>query len=240
MAARIRAATPVGSCPDCLSWGASYGSQSYCRACYDFTRRYGRGECAGCRRGIAVKKGHCRLCWLQAGIAAAGRRRLTAGDFTAAGYWQLSLAGMSRLGGTGPAPQAPPAGAARPAATPGWTQLQLSAPGQSLDFDKRHWAASAITGPALQQARRIAAGLAAARGWNDRICTAGTSASPAPPRSSASPGSCTMTGSRPSPPWRSHGSRCCRGRWPPMSGTGCAPAARAGPAAAPATSTPPG
>ena len=46
MAARIRAATPVGSCPDCLSWGASYGSQSYCRACYDFTRRYDRGECA--------------------------------------------------------------------------------------------------------------------------------------------------------------------------------------------------
>jgi hypothetical protein len=33
MAARIRAGTPVGSCPDCLSWGASYGSQSYCRAC---------------------------------------------------------------------------------------------------------------------------------------------------------------------------------------------------------------
>ena len=154
MAARIRAATPVGSCPDCLSWGASYGSQSYCRACYDFTRRYGRGECAGCRRVIAVKKGHCRLCWLQAGIAAAGRRRLTAGDFTAAGYWQLSLAGMSRLGGTGPARQALPDGPAPPAAAPGWTQLQLSAPGESLHFDKRHWAASAITGPALQQARR--------------------------------------------------------------------------------------
>ena len=171
MAARIRAATPVGSCPDCLSWGASYGSQSYCRACYDFTRRYGRGQCAGCRRVIAVKKGHCRLCWLQAGIAAAGRRRLIAGDFAAAGYWQLSLAGMSRLGGTGPARQAPPDGPAPPAAASGWIQLQLSAPGESLHFDKRHWAASAITGPALQQARRIAANLAAARGWNDRIIT---------------------------------------------------------------------
>ena len=74
MAARIRAATPIGSCPDCLSWGACYGSQSFCRACYDFTRRYGRGQCAGCQRPIAVKKGHCRLCWLQAGITAAGRR----------------------------------------------------------------------------------------------------------------------------------------------------------------------
>jgi hypothetical protein len=171
MTARIRAATPTGSCPDCLSWGASYGSQSYCRACYDFTRRYDRSECAGCRRVIAVKKGHCRLCWLQAGITAAGRRRLTAGDFTGSGYWQLSLAGMSRLGGTGPARQAPPQGPAPPAPAPGWTQLQLSAPGESLHFDKRHWAASAITGPALQQARHIAAGLAAARGWNDRIIT---------------------------------------------------------------------
>jgi hypothetical protein len=171
MASRIRAATPAGSCPDCLSWGASYGSQSYCRACYDFTRRYGRGQCAGCQRVIAVKKGHCRLCWLQAGIAAAGRRRLIAGDFAAARYRQLSLAGMSHLGGTGPARQAPPDGPAPPAPASGWTQLQLSAPGESLHFDKRHWAASAITGPALEQARRIAAGLAAARGWNDRIIT---------------------------------------------------------------------
>ena len=170
MAGRIRAGTPVGSCPDCLSWGASYGSQSYCRACYDFTRRYGRGECAGCRRGIAVKKGHCRLCWLQAGIAAAGRRRLIAEDFAGTGYWQLSLAGMSRLGSTGPARQAPP-GPAPPAATSGWTQLQLSAPGESLHFDKRHWTASAITGPALEQARHIARNLADARGWNDRIIT---------------------------------------------------------------------
>jgi hypothetical protein len=171
MAARIRAATPVGSCPDCLSWGASYGSRSYCRACYDFTRRYGRGQCAGCRRVIAVKKGHCRLCWLQAGLAAAGRRRLTPEDFTTAGYWQLSLAGMSRLGGTGPARRAPPDGPAQPAAASGWIQLQLSAPGESLHFGKRHWAASAVTGPALQQAGRIARNLAGARGWNDRIIT---------------------------------------------------------------------
>ena len=171
MTARIRAATPIGSCPDCLSWGASYGSQSYCRACYDFTRRYDRSECAGCRRIIAVKKGYCRLCWLQAGISAGGRRRLTAGDFTAAGYWQLSLAGMSRLGSTGPAQLALPEGPAPLAAAPGWIQLQLSAPGESLHFDKRHWAASAITGPALQQARDIARNLASARGWNDQIIT---------------------------------------------------------------------
>jgi hypothetical protein len=150
-----------------MSWGASYGSRSYCRACYDFTRTYPAGECGCCARVIAVKKGHCRLCWLQAGMTAAGRR-ITPADFTPAGYWQLSLAGMSRLGGTGivpvPRPSAVPA-----AAAPCWIQLQLAPPGESLHFDKRHWTASAITGTALEQARDIAAGLAAARGWNDRI-----------------------------------------------------------------------
>jgi hypothetical protein len=130
---------PATCCPDCLSWGSSCGLRSYCRACYDFTSRYHQGECGGCRRIIAIKKGHCRLCWLQAGIAASGRRRITPADFTPGGSWQLSLAGMSRLGSTGPA-QAPPAGPAPPAAASGWTQLQLSAPGESLHFDKRHWA----------------------------------------------------------------------------------------------------
>jgi hypothetical protein len=77
---------------------------------------------------------------------------------------------MSRLGGTGPARQAPPPGAAQPAVS-GWTQLQLCAPGESLHFDKRHWAASAITNPALERARHIAGDLAAARGWNARIIT---------------------------------------------------------------------
>jgi len=157
----------ASSCPDCMSWGASYGTGSYCRACYDFTRSYPAGECGRCARVIAVKKGHCRLCWLQAGLAAEGRR-ITLADFTPAGYWQLSLAGMSRLGGTGnvPVPRQP---AAPASAVPGWIQLQLTAPGESLHFDKRHWAASAITSPALEQARDIAAALGNAQGWNKRI-----------------------------------------------------------------------
>ena len=172
MAGRIRAGTPIGSCPDCLSWGSSYGSQSYCRACYDFVRRYRPGECAGCRRIIAVKKGHCRLCWLQAGIAAAGRRRITPEDFEPTGNWQLSLAGMNRLGNTGPAPGAiavePPRPPAGPAAG---TQLELRAPGESRHFDARHWVASRIDGEALALTRRIASELAETRGWNARIVT---------------------------------------------------------------------
>jgi integrase len=170
MAVRIRAATPVGSCPDCLSWGSSYGSQSYCRACYDFTRRYDRSECAGCRRIIAVKKGHCRLCWLQAGLTAAGRR-ITSADFQSGGCAQLSFAGMSQLGHTSPRPAVPVPGHPHPSALAAGTQLELPIPGESLHFDKAHWVASAITNQALQQARHIAAGLAASRGWNPRIVT---------------------------------------------------------------------
>jgi integrase len=171
MPARPVSARPATSCLDCLSFGSSYGTQSYCRACYDFTRRYHPAECAGCARIIAVKKGHCRLCWLQAGIAATGRR-ITPADFARAGrYQQLSFAGMSQLGHTGPRPAVPAAGRSRPPAPAGGTQLQLPVPGESLHFDKAHWVASAISNQALQQARHIAAELAATRGWNPRIIT---------------------------------------------------------------------
>jgi integrase len=171
MSARTRADTPVGSCPGCLSWGPSYGSQSYCRACYDFVRRYRPGRCAGCRRLIAVKKGHCRLCWLQAGITAAGRGRITAQDFHATGYWQLSLAGINRLGHTDPAPGQSAAEACGPPTEPVGIQLQLHTPGQSGFFSKRHWVASTISNQALIYTRRIAHELAESRGWNARIVT---------------------------------------------------------------------
>ena len=162
---------PAASCPDCLSWGSTYGSQSYCRACYDFTRRYHRGECPGCQRIIAVKKGHCRLCWLQAGVAAAGRRRITPADFQPGAGQQLSFAGMSRLGHAGPRPESLAPALPPPPGLPGETQLELPAPGESRHFDKAHWVAASITGEALQRTRHIAAELAAARGWNTRIIT---------------------------------------------------------------------
>jgi hypothetical protein len=170
MPARLAPAARASSCPDCLSFGATYGSQGYCRACYDFTRRYHAAECAGCQRIIAVKKGHCRLCWLQAGITATGRR-ITAADFRPSAGWQLSFAGMSRLGHVGPRAAAPAPGLPPPPAPPGGTQLELCIPGQSRHFDKAHWVASKITNPALQQTRHIAAELAATRGWNTPIIT---------------------------------------------------------------------
>ena len=102
------------------------------------------------RRILAVKKGHCRLCWLQAGLIAAGRR-ITPADFARAGrHQQLSFAGMSRLGHTSPRPAVPAAERPQPPAPAAGTQLQLPAPGQSRHFDKAHWVASSITGEALQ------------------------------------------------------------------------------------------
>jgi hypothetical protein len=167
MARRKRADTPILSCRDCLSWGPSYGSRSYCRACYDFVRSYSPARCEGCGRLIAVKKGHCRLCWLQAGLATAGGRRLALEDFKSTGCWQLSLSGLNRLGNTGPA--AATTAPAGPPTSPGWKQLELRAPGESRYFDARHWVASAITNDALALTRRIACDLAQTRGWNTRI-----------------------------------------------------------------------
>ena len=168
MAGRTRADTPIGSCPDCLSWGPSYGSQSYCRACYDFVRRYRPSRCTHCLRDIAVKKGHCRLCWLQAGMAAAGSR-ITARDFAPTGYWQLSLTGMTRLRHTRPVTPIPSADPSAPLLPQDGVQLELCAPGESRLFDKRHWVASNITNEALLRTRRIAGELAQTRGWNPRI-----------------------------------------------------------------------
>ena len=126
-----RAGTPVSSCPGCLSWGPSYGSQSYCRACYDFVARYPRAICTGCRRLIAVKKGHCRLCWLQAAIVAEGSPRITAQDFQPTRYQQLSLAGLTRLGHTSPPAETDQDEPLQPPPDPDQMQLKLFPLGES-------------------------------------------------------------------------------------------------------------
>ena len=123
------------------------------------------------RSGHLGQERALRLCWLQPASPPAASAGSPPGISPLPGTGSCPWRACSGLGSTGPARQAPPDGPAPPAAAPGWTQLQLSGPGESLHFDKRHWAASAITGPALQQARHIAAGLAAVRGWNDRIIT---------------------------------------------------------------------
>lgn len=170
MAIRRPGDLPATSCPDCLSFGTCYGTRSYCRACYDFTRSYSPGECVGCGRVIAVKKGYCRLCWLQAATVSSGRRIISADFVGAPRFQQLSFAGMRRLGHTS-RPGVPAAREPQPPTAGGGGGFQLSIPGHSPHFDKAHWVASAITNPALEQTRRIAAELSETRGWNQRIVT---------------------------------------------------------------------
>jgi integrase len=56
----------VGSCADCFGWGL-LAPRGRCRACYVFARAHEQGRCQSCGRFLAVKVGHCRLCWAEAG-----------------------------------------------------------------------------------------------------------------------------------------------------------------------------
>jgi hypothetical protein len=168
----VSAGEDAASCPACAAWGILHAG--VCRGCYDFARSRGPGPCGSCRRLLPLKKGYRRACWLQAAIQAAGTARrapdLGPADFAAVSWHQLSFAGLARMtrrprlpqpDGGDPAPPGPPEA--------GWEQLELSVPGQSRRFHARHWTASSVTSPALEQARGIAARLGEARGWNPRI-----------------------------------------------------------------------
>jgi hypothetical protein len=66
MAPRKVVPSVVYSCVDCLAWGV-VGARR-CKSCATLRHMYpgGDGECAGCRRVLALKRGYCRLCWQQA------------------------------------------------------------------------------------------------------------------------------------------------------------------------------
>ena len=55
----------LASCKSCLAWGYEFNNE-LCRPCWEFARRWTVANCGACRRVIAVKKEHCRLCWCQA------------------------------------------------------------------------------------------------------------------------------------------------------------------------------
>ena len=164
-------AGPAGSCPSCHSWGVLYSG--VCRGCYDFARRHEPGPCGACRRNLPLKEGHCRNCWLQAALQAAGTARrapdLAPADFAAVRWHQLSFAGVVRMNRRPrlPRPEEDPV----PAGPPGrrWEQLELAVPGQSRLFHARRWTAASVSSPALDRARAIASRLGEARGWNPRI-----------------------------------------------------------------------
>jgi hypothetical protein len=163
---------PAGSCPECLAWGVLYGG--YCRACYDFRRRHPSAACAVCGRVVPLKSGHCRLCWLQAAALAADPPVVTNDDLARVTCHQLWFAGMTKM--RGPRSGVRARARARAAAValgspepklPGSRQLQLHLPGDGRAFDWDRHAEPA--NPALIRARRIAAALGEARGWNTRL-----------------------------------------------------------------------
>jgi site-specific recombinase XerD len=61
-----RDARSVRSCVDCLAWGVVGAKR--CSACTMLRHDHpgGDGQCAGCGRVLALKRGFCRLCWQQA------------------------------------------------------------------------------------------------------------------------------------------------------------------------------
>ena len=196
MTAATAADGTAASCPMCLAWGILYAG--VCRGCHDFGRGHRAGACACGRRSLPLKKGRGRCCWLQAALQAtncAGTAKrapdLGPADFAAVTCHQLFFAGLAKMNRR-PRPALPPSASPPPEPHPaGWTQLELSVPGQSRRFHARHWAASAITSPELEQASSIAARLGEARGWTP------------------------ASGPRPAGPWRSCSPPASRGRRSP-------------------------
>ncbi len=167
-AIRQTAATCVG----CLSWG-DFGGVS-CNACLSFDYTHESGTCASCARAVSLKKGHCRLCWMQASLDLDVVGVLK--PFLEAIRWhQLRLAGMQRIRTKGP-----PVGkqgrraAARPSPVEvavldalGWQRRLVDVPKDFLCFDRRRHAN--LSNPFLAQARRSATRISECRGWSKGV-----------------------------------------------------------------------
>ncbi|MGN9846066.1 tyrosine-type recombinase/integrase [Nonomuraea sp. H19] len=164
---------PAATCVGCYAWGVLPGR--YCRACYTFGQLHQVGQCASCHRDVPIKKGYCRLCWLQASLEAKDQvtvlepflRRLTCQQlFLSNMHRQRSQDPGPRIGRQGrrrSRPQPPPA---QPEIFPHrWAQLRLpiTVRRDYARFDRRRHADPA--NPALRTARAAAAALAEARGW---------------------------------------------------------------------------
>jgi site-specific recombinase XerD len=172
MEARIRPGKPAVSCVGCFAWGILPGRR--CRSCSTFDRLHEPGGCAGCSRTVAVKKGYCRLCWLQARlqVRALGRGGVRAQDLRQVCSQQLFFFGMHRirqpgppLGKQGRRPTHPQPSKQQPHLT-GWVQLRLPIDVRRdyARFD-RHLHAD-LANPTLVQARHAARTLGEAHGWS--------------------------------------------------------------------------
>ncbi len=139
-------------------------------ACLSFAVAHEPGECAACHRVVPVKKGYCRLCWMQASMEAKGQVTVLEPFLREIRHQQLSFAGMQRWGSRAPGR---PGGrrAARPRPEPpvprpvtGWVQLKLlDARRDYTRFDRRRRAD--LASPWLAGGRAAAQAIGEARGW---------------------------------------------------------------------------
>jgi site-specific recombinase XerD len=167
---------PPSSCAGCFSWGC-LPLRSYCGACQSFGVTHEPGQCAACRRVVPLKKGYCRLCWMQASLEAKGQVTVLEPFLREIRHHQLSFAGMQRWGTRVPGHPIGKQGrrAGRPQAHPpqprpvtGWIQLQLfDARRDYRRFDRRRHADFA--NPWLARARTAARTIGEARGWSRRV-----------------------------------------------------------------------
>jgi integrase len=177
----------VTSCDSCLAWGQLH-AQGLCLDCYNFsTPRYGHhvGDCGACHRRQPLKKGYCRLCWMQARedrLAAedanAWMKQMIAPHLSRVRHHQLFLAGMHgkhvakprcierRRGAKGRPAKPPPPPVTPP--RPGWVQPTLFDEPITRVYRYGHVdlrRAAAPDNPWLAWALRLAHTNAEARGW---------------------------------------------------------------------------
>ena len=142
-------------------------------ACLSFAVAHEPGECAACHRVVPLKKGYCRLCWMQASLEAKGQVTVLEPFLREVRHQQLSFAGMQRWGARVPGRPVGKHGrrAARPRPEPpaprpvtGWVQLKLfDARKDYTRFDRRRHAD--LASPWLARGRAAAQAIGEARGW---------------------------------------------------------------------------
>jgi hypothetical protein len=165
----LKLAGRAATCSGCLSWGDFTGVS--CNACVSFDYTHDTGVCASCVRTVSLKKGHCRLCWMQASLDLNVVGVLQ--PFLDAIRWQqLRLAGMQRIRTNGPpigkqgrrAAMRPPPVEVKVLEALGWQPRMIDVPKDFLCFDRRRHAN--LSNPFLAQARRSATRISEARGWS--------------------------------------------------------------------------